>query len=50
MLFHKGIAIITIDKEAHKFIQVAAAGLINGIKGSDSCVMEIKEWLGFFGR
>lgn len=48
--FHKGIgAIITIDKEAHKsYPGSGAAGLINGIKGSDSRYGD-SEWLGFWG-
>jgi hexosaminidase len=50
MLFHKGIgAIITIDKEPHKsYPGSGAAGLINGVKGSDSRYGD-REWLGFWG-
>ena len=51
MLFHKGIgAIITIDKDPHKsYPGSGAAGLINGIKGSDSRYGD-SEWLGFWGE
>jgi hexosaminidase len=50
MLFHKGIgALITVDKEPHKsYPGSGAAGLINGIKGSDSRYGD-SEWLGFWG-
>lgn len=51
LLFHKGVgATITINKEAHKsYAGSGAAGLINGIKGSDSRYGD-SEWLGFWGE
>ncbi|MGJ8684130.1 MAG: beta-N-acetylhexosaminidase [Nonlabens sp.] len=50
LLFHKGVgAIITINKTPHKaYSGSGAAGLINGIKGSDSRYGD-SEWLGFWG-
>ncbi|MFP4844205.1 beta-N-acetylhexosaminidase [Winogradskyella sp. PE311] len=48
---HKAVgAKITIDKEPHKaYSGSGAAGLINGINGSDSRYGD-KEWLGFWGE
>jgi len=48
--YHKGVgATISINKEPHKsYPGSGAAGLINGIKGSDSRYGD-SEWLGFWG-
>ncbi len=50
-IFHKGVgATIRINKEPHKsYAGSGAAGLINGIKGSDSRYGD-SEWLGFWGE
>ncbi len=50
-IFHKGVgATISINKEPHKsYAGSGAAGLINGIKGSDSRYGD-SEWLGFWGE
>lgn len=50
-IYHKGVgATISINKEPHKsYPGSGAAGLINGIKGSDSRYGD-SEWLGFWGE